>query len=109
MGQSFKKGDTGEPYTGNCQDRDGNVDLTGNTSVKFYMRNAETGNVKVDGGDMTVLDAGNGRVEYEWDASDVDTAGVFEAEIVANFQDGDRTFPSNGFKSIKIESDIEDG
>jgi hypothetical protein len=89
-------------------DKDGNVDISGNSSVKFYMRNVETGNKKIDGKEMDVLNASTGRVEYNWDNEDVDTAGVFKAEIVVNFDDGDQPFPSDDFKSIKIGEDIEE-
>ena len=108
MGQSFKKGDTGEPYQGTVEDSDGAVDLSVSDGVEFYMENAETGNLKVDGGTMTITDAANGKVEYAWTSSDVDTAGTFKAEVKVLFPDDNRTFPSNGYKSIKIEEDLED-
>lgn len=108
MSVTIKKGDTADSYKGNCQDRDGTVNISGYSSVKFYMRDANNGTKIVDGKDMTVINETEGLVEYEFDASEVDTAGVYEAEVVVNFQDGDETFPSNGFKSIKIEEDIED-
>lgn len=107
MAVQFKKGDAGDNYSVQLKDADGPVDITGNTRVQFYMRNTETGNKKVDGKTADVLDASEGRVEYDWDAEDVDTAGVFEAEFVVEFTDGDETWPSNDFKSIKIGEDIE--
>lgn len=107
MAVQFKKGDTGDPYTVQLKDVDGPVDITGNTRVQFYMRNAKTGNKKVNGKTADVLNASEGRVEYKWDSEDVDTAGVFEAEFVVEFANGVETWPSNDFKSIKIGEDIE--
>jgi len=108
MSVEFKKGDTADPYTAQLEDNNGAVDVTGNQQVKFYMKNMETGDKKVDGKQMTVTDPSNGQVKYEWDSEDVDTVGTFESEIVVNFVDGDETFPSNGFKSIRIQPDIEE-
>jgi len=107
MAVQFKKGDQADPYTAQLKDANGPVDITGNKRVQFYMKNRKTGNKKIEGKTVNVLNASEGRVEYEWDSEDVDTAGVFEAEIVVEFTNGDETWPSNGFKSIKIGEDIE--
>lgn len=115
MAQEFKKGDTADSYRVYLNDKNSaedsskdGVDISGYNDVKFYMRNAVTGNKKIDGKTMNVRDASKGFVEYQWDSSDVDTTGVYEVEIVVNFNDGDETFPSSGFKSLKITSDIEE-
>jgi len=108
MAVSFKKGDDADPYKATLEDVDGAVDLTGVSQVRFYMRNAATGNKKINGKQMTVTDSANGKVKYEWDSEDVDETGLFEAEIVATFTDGDETFPSDDFKSIRINPDIEE-
>lgn len=108
MAVQFKKGDTADPYTAVLEDVDGPVDLTGNSKIQLYMRNVKTGTKKIDGKTVDVVNASEGRIRYEWDSEDVDTAGVFEAEFVVEFTDGDETFPSDGFKSIKIGDDIEE-
>lgn len=90
------------------EDRDGAIDISGNTGIKFYLRNVETGDKKIDGKDASEVNASEGRVKYEWDPEDVDTPGVYEAEFVVSFTDGEQTFPSNNFKSVRIEPDIEE-
>ncbi len=110
MSVEFKKGDTADPLQGNLQDQNGNADISGFQTVKLYMRNVADGTKKIDGKTMTVLDENTGNVKYEWDAEDVDTTGVYEAEIVVDYgtPGGKETFPSDGFKSIQIVDDIEE-
>lgn len=63
--------------------RDGAVvSLTGKT-VKFGMK-SEDGTTKVaeTAANVTVTNATQGHVQYDWQASDVDTAGVFYAFFV---------------------------
>ena len=82
---TLKKGDTSIPFKATLRDDDGAIDLTGYTAV-FYMRlPGETTN-KVDGL-VCVIDpdqiTNKGVVRYWWDASDVDTALDYDAEVKA--------------------------
>ena len=108
MSVEFKKGDTADPYTAVLEDDNGPVDITGYSQVRFFMKNVETGNKKIQGAQMNVVNPSEGKVRYEWSDQDVDTVGTFEAEVVVTFVDGDETFPSEGFKSISINEDIEE-
>jgi hypothetical protein len=59
---------------------------------------------------MTITDASGGRVEYSWlsDGSDTDTSGSYEAEVEVVNEDTGRvtTFPSDGYREIRIIEDI---
>lgn len=75
------------------------VDLTG-ASVKFYMKNNDTGAVKVNGKSCTVIDpATSGVCRYSWEAADTDTAGEYVGEVEVTFATGKI---QTGYKLIPI-------
>lgn len=80
------------------------VDLTGCT-VKFYMKNADTGSVKINGTNCVITDAPKGKCRYNWTGSDTDTVGTYVGEIEVTFADSKI---QTGFKqlSIVIRDDI---
>ena len=105
---AIKQNDTAPALEGICKDGNGSpVPLTGATVV-FNMRLAPAGAVKITTGGMaTVGNAESGRQKYSWSASDTDTAGLYEGEVQATFNDGRvRTFPPKGYFSIEITDDI---
>jgi len=106
---TFKKGDTNDPYTATIR-KGGRVrDLQNADTVEFFMEDRE-GNLKVDAGTMMITNADNGEVEYNWSPSDVDTAGIFRTEIKITFDNGkEETYPSNDYQIIEIEEDLESG
>jgi len=70
------------------------VDLDGVKSVKLYMKKRNSLEKKIDGETMTVTDATNGYVGYSFSASDVDTPGIYDAEVEVVFSDDSiETFP----------------
>lgn len=76
------------------------VNLTG-ASVRFHMED-EAGTVKVDAAG-TLVDAANGKVKYDWQPADTDTAGRFKAEWEVTFSDGTiRTFPTGSSKTTVV-------
>jgi hypothetical protein len=82
------------------------VDLTGAT-VRFHMR-ARGGATVVYSAASVVTATGTPTVEYDWDAADTDTAGVYEAEFEVTYPVGAiETFPSVGYIRVSIEEDIE--
>lgn len=86
------------------------VDITGFSDVRFIMRQRGESSPKVDdntNGAVTVTDAANGVVQYEWQSGDTDSNGLFYAEWEVTYSGGDKeTFPNNGFIKISIPKDI---
>jgi len=97
----FSKGDTLPPITGTIEDDEGAYNLSGG-EVRFYMRNEETGNLKIDGEVATIVDAANGEVKYELQEGDTDTVALYEGWFVAVFSDGELTAPNAGNKDIEV-------
>ena len=105
---SIKQNDTAPALEGICKDGFGApVPLDGATVV-FHMRLAPAGPVKVNGGAMSAVgNASLGRHNYSWTASDTDTAGLYEGEVEATFNNGRvRTFPPDGYFAIQVTDDI---
>ena len=66
---------------GTFTDRNGPLDLSGASGVKFQMISRAAGG-KVDAA-ATILDAVNGEVYYAWSGTDTDTPGLFDASFQA--------------------------
>ena len=82
------------------------VNLTG-ASLKFSMRVKPGGSVKVNGATATVSNAGLGEVQYNFTASNTDTADEFEGEFEATYAAGGiQSFPNDGHIPIIITDDI---
>ena len=74
------------------------VDLTGST-VKFYMKNTDTGSVKINGSACTITDATKGKCRYVWASGDTNTVGNYVGEVEVTFPDGKI---QTGYKQITI-------
>lgn len=74
------------------------VDLTGCT-VKFYMKDADTGTVKVNGSTCSITDAENGKCRYVWNSGDTGTVGTYLGEVEVTFPDGKI---QTGYKQMTI-------
>lgn len=74
------------------------VDLTGCT-VKFYMKNIDTGSVKINGSLCDIADAANGKCRYVWLAADTNTVGAYLGEVEVTFPDGKI---QTGYKQMTI-------
>lgn len=74
------------------------IDLTGCT-VKFYMKNTDTGAVKINGSTCVIDNAVAGIGRYIWSAGDTDTVGTYLGEIEITFSDGKI---QTGFKQFTI-------
>lgn len=82
------------------------ADITGNSSVKFIMKNSSN-TIVLNKVAMTVVDAPTGVVEYAWQAGDTDTTGTFTAEVEIDWGGGEfETFPSNGYFTITVNDDL---
>lgn len=84
------------------------VDLTTATSVTFSMRVAGGGAVKVNKQAADIApDPTTGEVTYEWDATDLDTVGEYEAEVEVTWNDGKvETFPNLDYWDVIVVDDI---
>jgi len=74
------------------------VDLTG-CAVKFYMKNADTGAVKINGVACSITDAANGKCRYVWNAGDTNTIGTYLGEVEVTFPDSKI---QTGYKQMTI-------
>lgn len=81
------------------------INLTGST-VTFYMQDLN-GNEKITAGSVSLIDAPNGLVRYQWLAADSDTSGFYIAEFVVTFGGGTkRTSPDPGYITVIISPSI---
>ncbi len=74
------------------------VNLTGCT-VKFYMKDAVSGSVKINGVTCVITDALKGACRYNWTASDTNTIGTYLGEVEVTFADG---LIQTGYKQLSI-------
>ena len=74
------------------------VDLTGCT-VKFYMKDATTGSVKINGVACTITDATKGKCRYSWTGTDTNTVATYLGEVAVTFADGKI---QTGYKQLSI-------
>ncbi len=105
----IKQNDTASFLTRDLKDAFGSpVNVTG-ASVVFSMRVKPAGTMKITRQDGVVVNAGIGRVRYEWasDGSDTNTADEYEGEFQVTYADGKiQTFPNDGHIPIVITDDI---
>jgi hypothetical protein len=80
------------------------INLTGST-VKFLMKNRDTGTVKVNA-TATVVTALTGEVRYDWGASDTDTAGNYFAEWEITAGGLKTTCPNGRYLDITVLPEI---
>lgn len=105
---SIKKGNTREAIQVTLKRNGDAIDLSGSgVSVKFQMRKISSGTLKVDA-EATIVDDVGGEVKYEWKDADVNTTGIYYCEFIVTYGDGTvETFPSRGYKTIKIGEDLK--
>jgi hypothetical protein len=85
------------------------VVLTG-ASVQFQMRprRPKGAAAVIDVAAVVVTATGTPTVEYAWQPSDTDSAGLFDAEFKVTYADGEvETFPNDGFITVKVSGDIQ--
>lgn len=98
-----KRHDTAKPIYVLCEDEDGPVPLLG-TDIRFIMAQREgervvSGSAVAVKEDAAVGDPDRGWVRYDWGLTDLDTAGIYDAEVKVTFAPGTaeetvETFPS---------------
>lgn len=106
MAFSIKQNDTSPSIRANIVDYNGEpVNITGG-SVRLHMKEV--------GGDgtlivknMSILDAQNGLVQYDWVVGDTADVANYNAEIQVTYADGEiETYPNAGYFSIIVTAEL---
>lgn len=103
---NLKKDDTAPAFTCVCEYNDGTIqDVTGAAATFAMWLAGSRGTPKVNDSAMVMVGPGtNGTFAYNWVANDVDTAGVYHAEVHVTLADGKKvTFPNSGYDVVTIE------
>ena len=105
MAFTIKQNDTSPSLGATLKDAQSTaVSLVGAT-VKLHM-NSLDGVVKVNQ-TMTVTDAENGVIQYNWQAGDTDTVGAYYAEFQVTYVDGSvETFPNDGNLVVSVVKEL---
>jgi len=98
MSIKIVQNDTRPPLDFNLTQDGAPVDLTGCT-VKFYMKDAVSGSVKINGATCSIVDAPKGICRYVWTGSDTNTIGTYLGEVEVTFSDGKI---QTGYKQLSI-------
>ena len=84
-----------------------NGDTSGATSVTFRMWNAASHIIKIAAGTVTMDTPAQGLGHYDWQTADVDTAGMYQAEVRVVYASGKiQRFPQKGYLEIVIEEAV---
>jgi hypothetical protein len=105
MAIQLKRNDTKDTISYTMTYADGTpVNLTGAT-VRFVMGKGKT---LIANSAATIISASAGKVEYTLKESDTLVAGNYNAEFEVTFSTGKvKTFPSDGYISIKIQPNVD--
>jgi hypothetical protein len=70
-------------------------------SVKLHMKSLD-GVIKINEA-MTIADADNGVVQYDWQTGDTDTVGIYYIEFQVTYSDSSiETFPNSGNEVVSV-------
>jgi len=87
-------------------DKDRPVDITG-ASVKFHLRSLADNSVKITDGSVSVTNATEGAVRFEWTTTNTNTSGNYQGEFQVTFADATvESFPNNGYIKVVITDDV---
>jgi hypothetical protein len=97
-------GNTLAPIEGIIKKGDGTIQVLDESTdtVTFSMADQKTGEVIIDKAPAYIADEAGGKVAYDWEAIDVDTPGVFEAEFNLTRNSKKLTFPNDNKIIINI-------
>ena len=84
------------------------VDLTGVTSVRFFMRSSRDPTlIKVNNAAGILVSGPLGKISYVWSGTDTDTPGTYEAEFRVTPVTGDSfRVPTSGYELVIVEPKI---
>lgn len=102
----LKQNDTSPAIQAILKNPDGSVINLDGADVCFNMRSSR-GEQIINRALVTVLDATNGLVRYEWIAADTAVSGNYQAEFEITFSNGQvESVPNSESLSIKIIPDL---
>lgn len=102
---TIKQNDTAPSLQAVLKDPSGTPIFLAGAFVRFHMKSV-SGTLKISS-PVTIVDANNGLIRYDWEIGDTDTAGSFYAEFQVTYADGNiETFPNNGYESITITKEL---
>lgn len=105
----IKRNDTSPALEFQLQDGSGSgVDISGYNNVRFLMVDGETSVIDdTVAGNVSVPDAVNGIVKYEWSSSDTEKEGFYDGEFEVEYSDGTvETFPNEDYIIVQIKRDL---
>jgi hypothetical protein len=109
MSASFyiKQNDTAPSIEAALSDSNGRVKSMANAQVvRFHMKD-ENGNILVENGLGTIINATKGIVAYEWQAGDTANTGIHSAEFQIQYINGQvETFPNTGYIKVIIKDEL---
>lgn len=102
----LKQGDTRPFFTATLRDELGNaIDVTGATG-QIHFWNVFRARKKFSAA-ITITDAANGLIEYQWAATDLDTRGSFDVEIEITRADTTiETYPSLKYHRVIVGQEL---
>ena len=104
MAFTIKQNDTSPSLQATLSDTSGAVDIVGAT-VRLHMKSVG-GDVVIDKA-MTITDANNGVIQYDWEAGDTSTVGTYYVEFEVTYADGGiETFPNTGSLALVITKEL---
>lgn len=102
-----KQDNINPPIRATLRDANGDVIILTGSTVRFHMKSDTDGTTKVDAPANIILPATAGRVEYEWIAGDLDTAGWYSIEWeVMNPVTEPTSVPNFGYDKVLITAKI---
>ena len=109
MAASFyiKQNDTAPSIEAALKDSNGRVKSMANASTVVFHMSDENGNILVQNGVGTIINATKGVVAYDWQAGDTSNTGIHSAEFQIEYTNGQvETFPNTGYIKVIIKDEL---
>ena len=109
MAASFyiKQNDTAPSIEAALKDSNGRVKSMANASTVVFHMSDENGNILVENGLGTIVNATKGIVAYDWQAGDTSNTGIHTAEFQIEYTNGQiETFPNTGYIKVIIKDEL---
>lgn len=109
-GDTLKTGDTEPDLVVELYKDNGNPkDLSGSPTVEFALVESNESETVVDDdtdGRVSITDANNGEVMYQWTGGDTDKKGTYEGEFRVVDGAQNESFPNRGTFNVHIEEGL---